>query len=343
MARVAFVMDKLLRKIGLSGRSIVPMLIGFGCTVPGVMASRTLPSERDRRMTILLTPFMSCTAKLPVYGFFAAAFFPQHAGAVMVGLYFLGIAVGILFALVSKNTLFKGEAVPFVMELPNYRLPGAKNVAHLLWDKAKDFLQRAFTVIFLATIAVWFLQTFDFRLNVVTDSADSILAVIAGKVAPVFAPLGFGDWRVVTALIAGFIAKESVVSTLSVLFGSTASLLGALATRGAAALLVFCLLYTPCVAAIASIKRELGGKWALVVVVGQCAIAWVCALVIYLAYPLATSMNAASWAIALAVAIAIVAAAAVGGKRGEGVGSGCGCCGGRGDCPGCGQKAKKQK
>lgn len=281
MARVAFVMDKLLRRIGLSGRSIVPMLIGFGCTVPGVMASRTLPSERDRRMTILLTPFMSCTAKLPIYGFFTAAFFPGRGAAIMVALYFLGSAVGILFALISKNTLFKGEAVPFVMELPNYRLPGAKNVAHLLWDKAKDFLQRAFTVIFLATIVVWFLQTFDFRLALVEDSAQSILAVIAGALAPLFAPLGFGDWRIVTALIAGFMAKESVVSTLSVLFGSTASLLAAVSLPGAAALLVFCLLYTPCVAAIASIKQELGGKWALCVALGQCAIAWVCALAAY--------------------------------------------------------------
>ena len=280
MARVAFVMDKLLRKIGLSGRSIVPMLIGFGCTVPGVMASRTLPSERDRKMTILLTPFMSCTAKLPIYGFFAAAFFPAYSGLVMVGLYFLGILVGVLVALFSKSAVFKGEAVPFVMELPNYRLPGAKNVAHLLWDKAKDFLQRAFTVIFLASLAVWFLQTFDFGLNVVTDSGDSMLAVIAGVLAPVFSLLGFGDWRVVTSLIAGFMAKESVVSTLSVLFGSTATLHATLSPLAAAALLVFCLLYTPCVAAVAAIKRELGGKWAAGVVIGQCAIAWVCALLV---------------------------------------------------------------
>lgn len=225
MARVAFVMDKLLRKIGLSGRSIVPMLIGFGCTVPGVMASRTLPSERDRKMTILLTPFMSCSAKLPIYGFFTAAFFPGRGGLIMVALYFLGILVGILMALLSKRTIFKGEAVPFVMELPNYRMPGIQNVAHLLWDKAKDFLQRAFTVIFLATIVVWFLQTFDFQLNVVADSQNSILAVIAGAISPLFVPLGFGDWRVSTALIAGFMAKESVVSTLSVLFGSTEQLL----------------------------------------------------------------------------------------------------------------------
>ena len=280
MARVAFVMDKLLRKIGLSGRSIVPMLIGFGCTVPGVMASRTLPSERDRKMTILLTPFMSCSAKLPIYGFFTAAFFPGRGGLIMVALYFLGILVGILMALLSKRTIFKGEAVPFVMELPNYRMPGIQNVAHLLWDKAKDFLQRALTVIFLATIVVWFLQTFDFQLNVVADSQNSILAVIAGAISPLFVPLGFGDWRVSTALIAGFMAKESVVSTLSVLFGSTEQLLVALTPLAVASLLVFCLLYTPCVAAIASIRRELGGKWAVGVVVGQCVIAWVCALLV---------------------------------------------------------------
>ena len=280
VARVAFVMDKLLRKIGLSGRSIVPMLIGFGCTVPGVMASRTLPSERDRKMTILLTPFMSCSAKLPIYGFFTAAFFPGRGGLIMVALYFLGILVGILMALLSKRTIFKGEAVPFVMELPNYRMPGIQNVAHLLWDKAKDFLQRAFTVIFLATIVVWFLQTFDFQLNVVADSQNSILAVIAGAISPLFVPLGFGDWRVSTALIAGFMAKESVVSTLSVLFGSTEQLLVALTPLAVASLLVFCLLYTPCVAAIASIRRELGGKWAVGVVVGQCVIAWVCALLV---------------------------------------------------------------
>ena len=280
MARVAFVMDKLLRKIGLSGRSIVPMLIGFGCTVPGVMASRTLPSERDRKMTILLTPFMSCSAKLPIYGFFTAAFFPGRGGLIMVALYFLGILVVILMELLSKRTIFKGEAVPFVMELPNYRMPGIQNVAHLLWDKAKDFLQRAFTVIFLATIVVWFLQTFDFQLNVVADSQNSILAVIAGAISPLFVPLGFGDWRVSTALIAGFMAKESVVSTLSVLFGSTEQLLVALTPLAVASLLVFCLLYTPCVAAIASIRRELGGKWAVGVVVGQCVIAWVCALLV---------------------------------------------------------------
>ncbi|MCI8771380.1 MAG: ferrous iron transport protein B [Lachnospiraceae bacterium] len=283
MARVAFVMDKLLRKIGLSGRSIVPMLIGFGCTVPGVMASRTLPSERDRKMTIILTPFMSCTAKLPIYGFFANAFFPRHSGFVMVCLYFTGILVGIVVALVSKGTVFRGEAVPFVMELPNYRLPGAKNVAQLLWDKAKDFLQRAFTVIFIATIAIWFLQTFDLRLNIVEDSRDSILAVAAGVAAPLFAPLGFGDWRISTSLIAGFMAKESVVSTVSVLFGGTEKLMAVLTPLSAASLLVFCLLYTPCVAAVASIKRELGGKWAAFVVLGQCAIAWVCAFLVRIA------------------------------------------------------------
>lgn len=282
MARVAFVMDKLLRKIGLSGRSIVPMLIGFGCTVPGVMASRTLPSERDRKMTIILTPFMSCTAKLPIYGFFTAAFFPEHSGLIMVGLYFTGIVVGILVALVSRATMFKGEAVPFVMELPNYRLPGAKNVAQLLWDKAKDFLQRAFTVIFIATIVIWFLQTFDLHLNMVTDSQDSILAVAAGLIAPVFAPLGFGDWRISTSLIAGFMAKESVVSTLSVLFGTTQNLLTCLTPLAASSLLVFCLLYTPCVAAVSSIRRELGGKWAAAIVVEQCVLAWIVAFAVRL-------------------------------------------------------------
>lgn len=280
MARVAFVMDKLLRKIGLSGRSIVPMLIGFGCTVPGVMASRTLPSERDRKMTIILTPFMSCTAKLPIYGFFTAAFFPKHGALIMIGLYFTGIAVAVLVALISRRTLFKGEAVPFVMELPNYRLPGAKNVAQLLWDKAKDFLQRAFTVIFIATIVIWFLQTFDLQLNMVTDSQSSILAMLAGMIAPVFAPLGFGDWRISTSLIAGFMAKESVVSTLSILFGSTNHLTALLSPVSAAALLVFCLLYTPCVAAVSSIKRELGGKWAAAIVVEQCVLAWIMAFIV---------------------------------------------------------------
>ncbi len=283
MARVAFVMDKLLRKIGLSGRSIVPMLVGFGCTVPGVMASRTLPSERDRKMTIMLTPYMSCTAKLPIYGFFTAAFFPEYGGVVMVALYFTGIAVGIFMALLMKKSIFQGEAVPFVMELPNYRLPSMKNVAQLLWEKAKDFLQRAFTVIFIAAIVIWFLQTFDLRLNVVTNSKDSMLAMLAGGIAPLFAPLGFGDWRISTSLIAGFMAKESVVSTLSVLFGSIGSLQEALAPAAAASLLVFCLLYTPCVAAVAAIRRELGTKWAVCVVAGQCVIAWICAFAVKLA------------------------------------------------------------
>ena len=281
MARVAFVMDKLLRKIGLSGRSIVPMLIGFGCTVPGVMASRTLPSERDRRMTIMLTPFMSCSAKLPIYGFFTAAFFPKHGGLVMIALYFGGIAVGILTALFAKAFRFRGEAVPFVMELPNYRMPGMKNVMQLLWEKAKDFLQRAFTVIFLATIIIWFLQNFSLQLNMVSDSQNSMLALVAGSIAPIFHPLGFGDWRISTALITGFMAKESVVSTLTILFGSSADLLTLLTPAAAASLLVFCLLYTPCVAAIASIKRELGIRWAFQTVVFQCVIAWICAFIVH--------------------------------------------------------------
>ena len=282
MARVAFVMDKLLRRIGLSGRSIVPMLIGFGCTVPGVMASRTLPSERDRKMTILLTPFMSCSAKLPIYSLFAAAFFPKYAGLVMVLLYFTGILVGVLAALLLKSTVFKGEAVPFVMELPNYRLPGLKNVAQLLWEKARDFLQKAFTVIFAATIVIWFLQNFDLQLRLTADPQASILARIAGDIAPLFAPLGFADWRISTALITGFMAKESVVSSLLILFGSTAALTAALTPAQAAPLLVFCLLYTPCIAAVASVKRELGGKWATVMVVNQCAVAWLCALLVRL-------------------------------------------------------------
>ena len=282
MARVAFVMDKLLRHIGLSGRSIVPMLIGFGCTVPGVMAARTLPSERDRRMTILLTPFMSCSAKIPIYSFFAAAFFPGKGGIVMMCLYFGGILVGIISAFVMKETLFRGSAVPFVMELPNYRLPGMGNVIRLLWDKAKDFLQRAFTVIFVACLVIWFLKTFSTHMSMVSDPQDSILAAVSGIVAPVFSPMGFGDWRIVVALIAGFMAKESVVSTLGVLFKGKAVLTTVLTPVAAAALLVFCLLYTPCVAAIASVKRELGGKWASLVVLGQCAIAWVCALIVYL-------------------------------------------------------------
>ncbi len=281
MARVAFVMDKLLRKIGLSGRSVVPMLIGFGCTVPGVMASRTLPSERDRKMTILLTPFMSCTAKLPIYGFFTAAFFPESQGLIMVGLYFGGILMGILLALVLKSSIFKGEAVPFVMELPNYRLPGAKNVARLIWEKAKDFLQRAFTIIFVATIVIWFLQNFDYRLELVPDSQNSILAMAAGALAPVFAPLGFGDWRISTALITGFMAKESVVSTLTILLGQE-GLSTILTPVSTLSLLVFCLLYTPCVAAVASVKRELGGRWAAGVAAGQCVIAWIAALAVKL-------------------------------------------------------------
>ena len=280
MARVAFVMDKLLRKIGLSGRSIVPMLIGFGCTVPGVMASRTLPSERDRKMTILLTPFMSCSAKLPIYTLFSSAFFPEHKALVMIILYFGGILVGVLAALLSRLFAFKGEAVPFVMELPNYRLPGAKNVARLLWDKAKDFLQRAFTVIFVATIVIWFLQSFDFKLNAVSDQKDSMLALIAGWIAPIFKPLGFGDWRISTALVTGFMAKESVAATIGVLFGSTANLTAFLTPMAAASLLAFCLLYTPCVAAIAAVKRELGGKWAAGVVVGQCVIAYLVAFLV---------------------------------------------------------------
>ena len=277
MARVAFVMDKLLRRIGLSGRSIVPMLIGFGCTVPGVMASRTLPSERDRKMTILLTPFMSCSAKLPIYSLFAAAFFPEHAALVMVSLYFLGIAVGILMAILLKSSVFKGEAVPFVMELPNYRLPGLKNVVQLLWEKARDFLQRAFTVIFVATIIIWFLQSFDLRLSLTADPQQSILAWLASGIAPLFEPLGFADWRVSTALITGFMAKESVVSTLTILYGSSAAFAAALSPAAAAPLLVFCLLYTPCIAAVASVKRELGGKWALIMVANQCIVAWLAA------------------------------------------------------------------
>ena len=281
MARIAFVMDKLLRKIGLSGRSIVPLLIGFGCTVPAVMSTRTLPSERDRRMTILLTPFMSCSAKMPIYAFFTAAFFPHQGAAVMATLYFGGILIGILAALVSGRLLFRGEAVPFVMELPNYRLPGLVNVLRLMWDKAKDFLERAFTVIFIGTLLVWFLQTFDFRLNMVTDTADSMLAAAAGLIAPIFSPNGFGDWRISTALISGILAKESVVSTLSVLFGSTAALHSLLTPLSAFSLLVFCLLYTPCLAAIAAVRRELGGRWAIGMVAFQCTVAWLVSLLIF--------------------------------------------------------------
>jgi ferrous iron transport protein B len=281
MARIAFVMDKFLRKIGLSGRSIVPMLIGFGCTVPGVMASRTLPSERDRKMTILLTPFMSCSAKLPIYGFFASTFFPKYSGLIMIALYFIGIFMGILVALIARRTVFKGKAVPFVMELPNYRMPGAKNVSQLLWEKAKDFLQRAFTIIFIASIVIWFLQSFDPSLTLVEDSSTSILAMIAGYIAPIFIPLGFGDWRFSTALITGFMAKESVVSTLTVLVGSGDAVLPLLTPLSAMSLLVFCLLYTPCVAAVASVKRELGIKWAATIVVFQCVIAWIAAFAVY--------------------------------------------------------------
>lgn len=279
IARVAFFMDKLLRKIGLSGKSIVSMLIGFGCTVPAVMSTRTLPSRRDRRMTILLTPFMSCTAKLPIYAFFVSAFFPGKGGIIMTGLYFLGIVVGILVALVFKSTIFKGEAVPFVMELPNYRMPGMKNVVQLLWEKAKDFITKAFTVILLATIVVWFLQSFDFRLNLVTDSSESIMAKISSLIAPVFKPIGLGDWRIVTSFISGFMAKESVVSTMEILFGG--GITAALTKQAAISMLVFSLLYTPCVAAIAAIKRELGAKWAITVVFFQCAIAWLFSLIFY--------------------------------------------------------------
>ena len=282
MARIAFVMDKFLRKLGLSGRSIVPMLIGFGCTVPGVMASRTLPSERDRKLTILLTPFMSCSAKLPIYGFFASTFFPKYSGLIMIALYFIGIFMSVLVALISKRTLFRGKAVPFVMELPNYRMPGAKNVGQLLWEKAKDFLQRAFTIIFIASIVIWFLQSFDTSLTLVEDSSKSILAVIAGYIAPVFGPLGFGDWRFSTALISGFMAKESVVSTLNVLVGSGDAILPLLTPVSAMALLVFSLLYTPCVAAVASVKRELGAKWAASIVIFQCVIAWIAAFIVTL-------------------------------------------------------------
>ena len=282
IARVAFFMDKLLRKIGLSGRSIVPMLIGFGCTVPAVMSTRTLPSERDRKMTILLTPFMSCTAKLPIYAFFVSAFFPRYGWQVMTGLYLLGILVGILVAVVFKRTLFKGEAVPFVMELPNYRLPSPRSVLQLLWEKAKDFLQRAFSVILIATIVVWFLQSFDLSFNLVEDSHRSILSVIAGWIAPLLRPLGLGDWRICTSLITGFMAKESVVSTMEILFGTEGGVRAALSTLSAAALLVFSLLYTPCVAAISAIKRELGRGWAIGVVLWQCGIAWIAALVVRL-------------------------------------------------------------
>jgi ferrous iron transport protein B len=273
IARVAFFMDKLLRKIGLSGRSIVPMLIGFGCTVPAVMSTRTLPSRRDREMTILLTPFMSCSAKIPIYGFFVAAFFPGKGGPIMIGLYVLGVLVAILMALAFKRTIFKGEAVPFVMELPNYRLPGWKNVSRLMWEKARDFISRAFSVILIATVIVWFLQSFDVHLNMVEDSSESIMAVVAGWLVPIFQPIGLGDWRIVTSLISGFMAKESVVATMQMLFGK--SIVEAMSTLAAASVLVFSLLYTPCVAAVASIRREMGSRWAVLVVLWQCTVAWI--------------------------------------------------------------------
>jgi len=282
MARIAFVTDKLLRKIGLSGRSIVPLLIGFGCSVPSVMASRTLPSERDRKLTMMLTPFMSCTAKLPIYAFFTAAFFPKHAAEVMTGLYLLGVLVGICVALVLNKTVYRGHPVPFVMELPNYRIPGLKSVGRLIWDKTRDFLQRAFSIIFVATIVIWFLQTFDFRLQIVTDSQQSILASLASLITPLFTPLGFGDWRIVTSLISGFMAKESVVSTLTVLFGSSAALHSVLTPATALSLLVFCLLYTPCVATIATVKREMGGRYALTLVIWQCMVAWAVAWLVHI-------------------------------------------------------------
>ena len=282
IARVAFVMDKLLRKLGLSGRSIVPLLIGFGCTVPAVMATRTLPSERDRKMTVLLTPFMSCTAKLPIYAFFVDAFFPKYKALVMIGLYVTGILFGILVAFLYKKIMFKGEAVPFVMELPNYRMPSVRNVAQLLWEKAKDFLQKAFSVILVATVVVWFLQTFDFHFNIVENSQNSMLAVISGFLVPLFNPLGLGDWRIVTSLISGFMAKESVVSTLEVLFGAEGGISVAISSVAALSLLVFSLLYTPCVAAIASIRRELGFKWAFYVVIWQCVVAWIAAFLVRL-------------------------------------------------------------
>lgn len=283
MARVAFVMDKLLRKIGLSGRSFVPMLIGFGCSVPAIMATRTLPSDRDRKMTILLTPFMSCSAKLPIYSLFTAVFFPKYAALVMIALYIIGIIVGIFVALILKRTTFQGEPVPFVMELPNYRMPGAKNVGRLIWDKAKDFVTRAFTVIFVATVIIWFLQTFDIRFNVVTDSSESVLALIGSLIAPIFVPLGFGDWRMSTALITGFTAKESVVSTLTVLLGRATDISAFFTPFTAFTFLVFSLLYTPCVAAIAAVKREIGGKNAVVVVIFQCVTAWFIAFLIHTA------------------------------------------------------------
>ena len=282
IARVAFVMDKILRSLGLSGRSIVPMLIGFGCTVPAVMSTRTLPSERDRRMTILLTPFFSCTAKLPIYGFFIHVFFPKYSWLIIMGLYVLGILVGVLVALGFKRTIFKGEPVPFVMELPNYRIPSPRTTLQLLWEKSKDFLQRAFSVILIATIVVWFLSNFDFRLNLVTDSHDSILAAVSGLLVPLFKPLGLGDWRVITSLISGFMAKESVVSVMQVIFPTEEAMMQIVTPLAAASMLVFSLLYTPCVAAVAAIKRELGSSWAVSVVVWQCFVAWVMAFIVRL-------------------------------------------------------------
>jgi len=279
IARVAFFMDKLLRRIGLSGRSIVPMLIGFGCTVPAVMATRTLPSDRDRRMTILLTPFMSCTAKLPIYSFFVTEMFPRGGWMIITGLYLLGIVIGVICAKINQKTLFRGEAVPFVMELPNYRLPSPKNVWQLLWEKARDFLHRAFSVIMIATLVIWVLQTFDFSFNMVTNTHDSMLAAIGGLIEPVFRPIGLGDWRIITSLVSGFMAKESVVSVMQLLFSENVAAIGVLS---AMSMLVFSLLYTPCVAAVASIKREMGWKWAIGVVLWQCAIAWVMALVVRL-------------------------------------------------------------
>ncbi len=335
MARVAFVMDKLLRKIGLSGRSIVPMLIGFGCTVPAVMATRTLPSERDRKMTILLTPFMSCSAKLPIYAFFTEAFFPDHSALVMVCLYFGGMLAGVLVALAARRMMFTGEAVPFVMELPNYRMPSPRNVALLLWEKAKDFLERAFTVIFVATIVIWFLQTFDFGMNMVDDSQDSMLAFLAGVVAPLFAPLGFGDWRVSTALVTGVMAKESVVATLSVLFGGMGVLVATFSTVTVAALLAFCLLYTPCVAALASVRRELGNRWALGVAFGQLAVAWVAAFVVRCVGLLVTAGEFGLADAAIAGVLAVAAIAAIVRMRSRKVPACAGSCADCADCEGC--------
>lgn len=340
MARVAFFMDQLLRKIGLSGRSIVPMLVGFGCTVPAVMATRTLPSERDRRMTIFLTPFMSCTAKLPVYAFFASAFFPEQGGLVMAGLYILGILVGILAAYLYKGFLFKGEAVPFVMELPNYRLPSAKNVIQLLWEKAKDFLEKAFTVILVATVAIWFLQSFDWHFDLVADSQDSILAAAAGWIAPLLAPLGLGDWRICTSLISGFIAKESVASTLEILYAGGVA--NALTPLAAATLLVFSLLYTPCIAAIASVKRELGWKWAAGMVVWQCGVAWTAALCVRAVGLLPQAGAAMNWGTVIAGAAVAAALLLAVGRIARNRRQGRHCGGDCGSCGGCGRREDKR-